>query len=450
MTESTTLYARWTGNQVNYTVIYWKENADWENPYLDAADWDKEQYSYMKSETMTGTAGTEPVVSAGSAPQGFKVGKTDTRVIAGDGSTIVNVYYDRLEYEVKFYEKSWGKWQEQTQYTIKAKHGANIRSKWPGGTWGVDKNQNSMQAALYEMPLGGKKFYGQNSGNAVGYYYVEPVPGATVSAKGTTDQYGASYEWHHEDRTNFTTTDGSDDYPIPGFDFHHKEKGAWGGYNGTKFFYTRNSYDIVYIDGADKHTVPKKYQEPIGDYIPTKDGAEFDHWCLDQELTRDATATLSGTTPIGGVTVYAKWKTNDKTVNVYASVTATNGGQLTVVKGTTVTDAELKALLPGGSDSEFLGWYVKDGDSYTAVQVPYVVNEDVNLYALWKTDTFGVTYAGITGAPEDNTRYALNAGAKVMMPTATEMANGETFDHWSAAARRTNPAISLRLPATCT
>lgn len=127
----TTLYARWTGNQVNYTVIYWKENADWENPYLDRSDWDKEQYSYMDSETKTGTAGTAPVVSAGKAPQGFKAGTTDTRVIAGDGSTIVNVYYDRETYKVKFYKWQggliFGDWKEQTQYTIEAKHGANIR-----------------------------------------------------------------------------------------------------------------------------------------------------------------------------------------------------------------------------------------------------------------------------------------------------------------------------------
>ena len=40
--------------QVNYTVIYWQENANWDNQYLNEASRDKVQYSYVKSETKKG------------------------------------------------------------------------------------------------------------------------------------------------------------------------------------------------------------------------------------------------------------------------------------------------------------------------------------------------------------------------------------------------------------
>lgn len=336
VTESTTLYAHWTGIQVNYTVIYWTENADWGNTYLDEADRDKIQYSFLKSEVKTGTAGTEPVVSAGNAPQGFKPGTSDTKVIAGDGSTIVNVYFDRQEYLVKFHNKTCNHlhlisspsescFTEDTSKTIKAKYGANIASKWPKGTdWTVDPSGGARQASLKQMPLDGKKFYnGKEANGASANYYVEALDQAK---KGNITVGGVQYTLDHTDKTSFdgpSITD-EDKYDIPGFTFQ-KVVNAKGNettsYNGARFLYSRNSYDIVFVDGTNQYVVSKKYQEPIGGGY-TISGAEAGSysWCLDQTLTKDATEALSGNTPIGGLTVYAKWKTDDKNVKVVASI----------------------------------------------------------------------------------------------------------------------------------
>lgn len=57
--DNTTLYADWTGKQVEYTIIYWKENANYQNNYLSADKQDAEQYSYSSSETRTAVAGTK-------------------------------------------------------------------------------------------------------------------------------------------------------------------------------------------------------------------------------------------------------------------------------------------------------------------------------------------------------------------------------------------------------
>lgn len=77
--SSATVYAHWKAHQVNYTVIYWQENANWDNQYLDAAARDKVQYSYVKSETKTGTAGQMTSVSVGAPDKGFKAARVGTR-----------------------------------------------------------------------------------------------------------------------------------------------------------------------------------------------------------------------------------------------------------------------------------------------------------------------------------------------------------------------------------
>ena len=85
-----TLTAHWTAQQVDYTIIYWRENADDDN------------YSFAESEIKQGFAGTQTTVTAAKSYPGFTA--TDTikqQTINGDGSTIVNVYYKRNLYDVK-------------------------------------------------------------------------------------------------------------------------------------------------------------------------------------------------------------------------------------------------------------------------------------------------------------------------------------------------------------
>lgn len=106
LTSSKTLYAKWTPNEVKYKVVYWQENPD---------DYG---FSYKESEKKTGTAGTKTSTSSiANKYSGFhlhsntETDRTDTEhlahvteeaVIKGDGTTVVNVYYDRDIYTVKF------------------------------------------------------------------------------------------------------------------------------------------------------------------------------------------------------------------------------------------------------------------------------------------------------------------------------------------------------------
>ena len=93
-----TLYAKWNAaKDTEYTVIYWQENAD------------DDEYSYKESVTKTGMTGEAAVYDEeldDKSYEGFRFDHADENVtIAGDGSTILNVYYNRIVYKVTFGEK---------------------------------------------------------------------------------------------------------------------------------------------------------------------------------------------------------------------------------------------------------------------------------------------------------------------------------------------------------
>ncbi|MDD7366333.1 MAG: InlB B-repeat-containing protein, partial [Clostridiales bacterium] len=173
LTENITLKASWTANSnTSYTVIHWQENAN------------DDGYSYKESETLRGTTGAQTSAGTKSYP-GFTAQTITQEIIAGDGSTIVNVYYKRNVYEVKFFSYSSrnNPSREYTQLRITAKYGASIGDKWPtyngSSAWAVNPNDGPYQANIDTMPLGGANFYGPNTdkGSETAYYYVEVLPG---------------------------------------------------------------------------------------------------------------------------------------------------------------------------------------------------------------------------------------------------------------------------------
>ena len=165
--ESITLYGHWTGKTVKYKVARWFENAD------------DEEYSYGYTGV---TALTEHNGTAGETTNftpenvsGFTAQAVEQQTIKGDGTTIVNVYYKRNTYSLRFYSAK----RNGTEYEnlrITAKFGADIHDQWPGskpGTesygaaWYVNTNQNDSTyvQSVATMPLNGASFYRMTGGN---------------------------------------------------------------------------------------------------------------------------------------------------------------------------------------------------------------------------------------------------------------------------------------------
>ena len=242
------LTAHWTAkNAVNYTVIHWLENAD------DTA------YSYKESVQMFGAAGSKTAATAKSY-EGFTAQAITQQTINGDGSTIVNVYYKRNVYEVKFYEEkgSWWDgyyWEELTTKRITAKYGADISKQWPGGSWKTSKGGNTYQSNIQTMPPNGASFYMTDQGRAKAKYYLQGLDG--------------KYAWDHTDTgaSSRSTVTKEDQYPITGYIFNEAKSTKIGHkYNGAEFYYDRGSFNVVYMNNGKKvNEKSYKFEASIAD-----------------------------------------------------------------------------------------------------------------------------------------------------------------------------------------
>ena len=447
LSENVELTAQWTAaGNTNYTVIHWLENAD------------DNDYSYQDSETLTGTAGSKTTASAKSY-DGFTAQTITQETIAGDGSTIVNVRYTRNEYTIKFFARTWhhppfssGYYtlgQEYTDYRITAKYGANISDKWPTSgniktTWAVRLDADTYQSNIDIMPLNGATFYGPKTGDGseTAYYYVEVLPGETGTVKN-----GVTYKLHHSDTspgTGYSVTD-EDRYPITGFTFKTytaEQGGDWFNgyyekYDGARFYYTRNSYNIVFINGgAEDKTLSKKYQQDISDanYTPTapagKVGYEFAGW-YDNELCEGDSYIFTGKTmPAQNITVYAKWEAPTFTVTVY------DADKETILKTfenvslrRTINKDDMPTVTLADGDT-FLGWTYEDG---TPFNFNTAITKDIDLYARVGNKTgYSVTYNYKDGSNlvTDPSKYAKGAFATVFDGPGTAPAN-KVFLGWT-------------------
>ena len=449
LTTALTLYAVWTANtDTRYTVIHWLENAD------------DNEYSYKESETKTGTTGATTGATAKSY-SGFTAQTITQQTIAGDGSTIVSVYYKRNVYEVKFYEYNsgffgiGGSWKENTSLRITAKHGANIRAKWPTETfWYVSQNnQNTAQSNLDTMPIGGKNFYGKASGSGKAYYYVEVLPGES----GTETVGGKTYKLDHTDTgyTSGTVTD-EERYEMTGFTCnvqYSAENGAE--YNGSKFYYDRNSYNIVYVSGGKPvDTASKKFEQSIADagsYTPPvkpvgQEDYVFGGWYADEATTKPYDFT-GKSMPAQNVTVYAKWVAPTSMATAYTTIIGGSSETIDPIPyGGTITDQlnTLQATIMQDKDGyTWRGWRTGPNGTGEPFNVDTKIYSNITLYPYYTKDgTFKVEYAVVKDdvtAPVDGKSYAEDSFADLMSPGKLVADDGEYFLGWSDGAATYQP-----------
>ena len=437
-TQDTKLFARWTPAAADYTVIHWQENAN------------DEGYSYIASEKESGTTG-DKTNAAAKTYQGFTKQAIEQQTIKGDGSTIVNVFYKRNVYEVKFildeptytcgkeeHEHSvWSgcykingklkcKKEEHThdnscgetrEIVISAKYGAYIGDQWPtirgSSAWRTSQYGSTNQVNIDTMPLNGATFYGPETGDGSesAHYYVEVLPGET----GTVTQGGVTYKLHHTDTSpgsNFKVTE-EDKYPLTGFTYKEGTRdGGW--YNNAQFYYTRNIYNVVYFSNDGKvNESSYKYEQDIhdaGNYTPTNapDGYEFGGWCSDPSGTRQY--DFSGKTmPAQNITVYAKWVPITLKLTIQG-VDGVNSGEVNynqVINRAEVYDQATTILENTGKT--VLYWVTSTGER---VDVNSQMTKNLTIRPVLKGDTYTVTYTG--GATNSDAHsYWYNTKSKV-------------------------------------
>lgn len=387
-----TYAAKWTKQDSKYQIQYWQENAD------------DDGYSYVESETVTAATGDVVNYNGNKSYAGFtrNTDKTDKNVtVKGDGSTVLNVYFNRNVYEVKFYRYQstsifGGKWVEDTSLRITAKYGAFIGDKWPkyngSAEWYISSSSTTTQLNIDVMPLGGDSFYGPKTGNTTetAYYYVEVLPGESGEIYN-----GVAYKEHHRD-TGFgsgSTVTQDDKYQLKGFTYKEGTKNG-GSYNNAKFYYTRNRNDLVFDDQyGTKVTEKLPFEQVLSESVNYKNKYQpaypstleagayvFGGWYLDPSCTQlvDWNAKM----PDAQVVVYAKWAPVVHTV----TFAKTEGAEADATQYVNHNELAQDHTTTNGSYT-FIGWFYKDANGVEhAFDLSMPVKHDMNLYAKWRTD----------------------------------------------------------------
>lgn len=431
ITAAATVYAKWTEANTQYTVMHFQENAD------------DDGYSFKESQTMRGVTGRTTNARAKSYP-GFTAQTITQETIQGDGSTIVKVYYKRNVYTVTFWTVKWRgygplgeyvKDKEITQYRITAKYGQNISAKWPGGNWSIAPGSSTAQSNIDVMPLNGDEFY-KNDSNEKGtaYYYLENLQGG--------------YDLDHTDvGPRGATVTKEDRYPITGFTCDTARSAKNGAsYNGAKFYYTRNSYNVVFVNnGTPEKTVSKKYQQDISDvsYTPAAPADKSDYvfggW-YDNDLGEGEPYVFAGKTmPAQNITVFAKWVAPTYTVTFIDVDGTTVLGTVTVDKNEQIDGAQVPPATVAEGD-QFLGWVLANGNPFNMATR---INRHYTLYAkVGNETTYTLTYDANGGegtVPTDANKYVKNAYAQVMSGSGLTK-DGKIFLGWSTDAAAASPA----------
>jgi uncharacterized repeat protein (TIGR02543 family) len=465
VTAATTLYANWVASQAKYKVFYWTENAD------------SKDYSFYKYEEKTGNVGEKAEIDSVSV-NGFQLDteKTGSTLIAGDGSTIVNVYFDRNNYSISFYmtDHFWldilhlfDGWKENTDLKITAKYGANIADKWPSkidsgrypSKWYTGTDGKAYQSGISTMPLDGAKYYhAKEAGDytiKTEYYLQKPdgtyVPDHTDSFKSdswkwktTKDDYydieGYSVNWERTPKVN------SDAEQKWGESKHHGPFNMIIDYSdhpwGWKFYYDRNTYTITFNSNVSS-SQSFKYGDDISSAAPANpipsSGKKFAGW-YDNQYCEGSEYVFSGKTmPAQNMIFYAKWDSTINTVNF-----DTDGGNSIDPQSVAYEGKAVKPADPTKDGYKFISWCY-DGNRFS-FDTP--ITENITLKAKWiSTSNFKVLYKadGIADVPQDSNSYKEGTSVKVLKGVNYDK---KSFLYWEFNGKHYYPGMTYTVSAS--
>lgn len=426
--ENTTYKAKWTPGESGFTVVFWYENAN------------DDGYSYAGSIKPANVApGTqkssndyqnENFTGRDAAHFTYNSAKAETVTVKGDGSTVLNVYYTRNAYTLKFRELDCDKWLLHTHSdecykvvkTITAKYQADIHGNFPikdGNNtiwWEVPDECKSFKpgtqlGSIDTMPGENITFTKDSSeSGAKIYYYVETLNGEAGDT--TYPETGAdakNYKLYKtidlEYSSNTSLTYKEEFHPITGFTQgeskpHLPKDGKVEMQQNNYLYYTRNSYELKFFN-YNGFVVDKEqnvqYEAPLKGkaFMPAypagleANAYEFAGWyttegCYDGSEVNWDTAKM----PAGEVVVYAKWAPKNHTVTTFLTKEKIEQGEslgaYQVPHGTAVPSAPAN---PTNGNYTFAGWFYEENGVEKAFDFSMPIVKDLNLYAKWSSNT---------------------------------------------------------------
>lgn len=462
--ENTTHKAKWTPGESGFTVVFWYENAN-DNGYSVAGTY-KPADVKPGTEKKSGDYKNQNFTGRDTKHFTYNAAKAETVTVKGDGSTVLNVYYTRNTYTLKFRVLNCDKWLFHTHSdscykvikTITAKYQADIHGNFPikdgndtiwwkvpqgTETYGNSDEQRYL-GSIDTMPGENITFEKNDSeSGAKIYYYVETINGAA----GDTAYKGRNYKQYkvidldYSESTSLTYRE--EFHSITGFtqgdsNPYLPKDGSVRMQKNNYLYYTRNSYNLkfynynAYVDGKGgsvQYEAPlsSHYFEPEYPANLEKNAYVFDGWYTTAGCYEGSKADLNTMTmPASDVILYAKWVPKTHTVKAYQTKDALENGEDALHTYDNVPHGTAVPSTPGDPVNGayvFVGWFYEENGVEKAFDFSMPVIKDLNLYAKWSSNTL-VTYT-IKYKLKDGTEVApMTTGSALAGTTKTFEAKG--------------------------
>ncbi|MBV3417641.1 InlB B-repeat-containing protein, partial [Holdemanella biformis] len=482
VTNPMTLKAHWNAAEVNYTINYWQQKVTDDQNASDA----QKTYEYVSAETKKATTGKKISATNSKTYKGFKYNENNSSKdveIAGDGTTIINVYYDRVLCTVNFWTKPNRRW--QITKTVTGLYGANLpegawdsSSRWTvekgGGTECILLTSFDFETAGYADNQGNIttngvvttcNFYRQGkSGSALVHYYNEQADGTfklvqTINTTGNTLNVHEKYVGYELYKYTFDRIPGtSSSYWGKQEDvYDEKRLGDYPVSIASKLkTYSLSYYNYNGVAKTEKNIKYTASLKSYANYTPAKpsDLPEyyvFGGWYKDKACTTKFDFNTEKM-PNANVQIYAKWTA--KKINLTYNLNTPDGTSKKVnrdVDAGTIASTVLPSATTT-SDYSFAGWYYADGNgniTKDAYNVNEAITKDTSVIGKWLYNgELKVVYdPGTEGSkatvPTDSNIYA--GGAKVTVAKNATTTSKKKFLGWKLNGNLYHPGDAFEV-----
>ena len=486
VTNPMTLKAHWTAAEVNYTINYWQQKVTDDKNATDA----QKTYEYVEAVTEKATTGTKISATNSKTYKGFKYNANNSSKdveIAGDGTTIINVYYDRVLCTVNFYVDKggyyWSDW--QITKTVTGLYGANL----PEGAWDSSKNlwfttksygSNAVLLTSFDFETAG---YAKNQDNVSENGIVTTCnfyagSGLNGTIKYYNEQADGTFKLVQTVRTNGNSLTVHEKYE--GYELYKYSTGSnaqetaqyWNNRSSVKDkdvvngniiniasklkTYSLSYYNYNKVTKTEKSIKYTASLKSYANYTPARpselpDYYVFGGWYKDKACTTKFDFNTEKM-PNANVQIYAKWTA--KKINLTYNLNTPDGTSKKVNRD---VDAGTIAstVLPSASEIKgysFAGWYVADGNgniTADAYNTNETITKDTSVIGKWLYNgKLTVVYDSGTEeskatVPTDSNIYA--GGAKVTVAKNATTTSKKKFLGWELNGNLYHPGDAFEV-----